>query len=157
MTHWHATTLLLSWKTNHKIFANNLVRRNSAYCQQNPEDEGWQSQTWLNEARRRNWKRILFLVPGKTWNLCDPHSGSNTKTSISDLSYEQKTVSRELDEHGVTEDYVDRYLIRKQKDQGCVKACGTHRLQKSIKDKLHLPDSHKQAGRKWAVQGQHTL
>lgn len=83
--------------------------------------EWWQSQCWLNEARRRNWKRILFLVPGKTWNLCDPHSGSNTQNSISDFSYEQKTVSRELDEHGVSEDYVDRYLIRKQKERGVSK------------------------------------
>lgn len=83
--------------------------------------EGWQSQCWLNEARRRHWKRILFLVPGETWNLCHPHSGSNTKNSISDFSYEQKTICRELDEHNVTEDYVDRYLIRKQKDLGVSK------------------------------------
>lgn len=97
----------------------------------------------MNKARRRNWRRILFLVPGETWNLYDPHSGSNTKNSLSDFSYEQNTISRELDEHDVTADYVDRYLITKQKGLGGggVKACSTHRLQKSIKDKLHLPDS----------------
>lgn len=80
--------------------------------------EGWQSQCWMNEARRRNWRRILFLVPGETWNPCDPHSGSNTKNSLSDFSYEQNTISRELDGHDVTADYVDRYLITKQKDRG---------------------------------------
>lgn len=59
-----------------------------------------------------------MLVPGETWNPCDPHSGSNTKNSLSDFSYEQNTISRELDGHDVTADYVDRYLITKQKDRG---------------------------------------
>lgn len=49
------------------------------------------------------------------------HTQVPTPKTLSDFSYEQKTVSRELDEHGVTKDYVDRYLIRKQKERGVSK------------------------------------
>lgn len=99
--------------------------------------DGWQSQCWMNEARRRNWKRILFLVPGETWNLCDPHSGSNTKNSLWFLLWTEHRRQRT----GWTWCY--RRLCRQipERSGGCVKACSTHRLHKSIKDKLHLPDS----------------
>lgn len=50
------------------------------------------------------------------------HTRVPTPKTLSDFSYEQNTVGRELDEHDVTEGYVDRYL----KDQGGVSKPAAH-------------------------------
>lgn len=50
------------------------------------------------------------------------HTRVPTPKTLSDFSYEQNTVGRELDEHDVTEGYVDRYL----KDQEGVSKPAAH-------------------------------
>lgn len=128
------------------------MRRNSAYCQQNPEDVWMVTEPMLTERGQKKKLKENF-IPGTRKNmesLWPTLRFQHPKLYLWFLLWAENHKQRT----GWTRCY--RRLRRQIPDQkaeraGCVKACGTHRLQTSSKDKLHLPDSYKQAGRKWAV------